>query len=64
MSNNINNITNLSFTTSIFEDNILDQLVFNTSTNRVFIFTVNLTSYINNISKCWECLSGKKNIAA
>ena len=46
------------------EDNLLDQLVFNTSTNRVFIFTVNLTSYINNISKCWECLSVKEKIQA
>jgi 4'-phosphopantetheinyl transferase len=64
MSNNINKITKLNLTASIFEDSILDQLVFNTSANRVFIFTVNLTSYINNVSKCWECLSVKEKIQA
>ena len=64
MSETVNKITNLNFTTSIFKDNILDKLVFNTSTNRVFIFTVNLTSYINNISRCWECLSVKEKIQA
>lgn len=60
MSENINKISKLNLTASMFEDNILDQLVFNTSANRVFILTVNLTSYINNISKCWECLSVKE----
>jgi 4'-phosphopantetheinyl transferase len=64
MSENINKITKLNLTANISEDKLLDQLVFNTSTNRVFIFTVNLTSYINNISKCWECLSVKEKIQA
>jgi len=48
----------------MFENSILDQLVFSTSTNKVFIFIVNLTTYINNISNCWEYLSVKEKIQA
>lgn len=64
MINDINRITSLNLTASIFEADILDQLVFSTSKNIVFIFTVNLTSYINNLSKCWEYLSIKEKIQA
>jgi len=64
MSNDLTTITNLSLTTTIIDEKILDHLVLNTSSNRVFIYTVDLTSDINNISKCWECLSAKEKIQA
>ncbi len=50
MINNINKITRLKLTNSMLESSIFDQLVFNTSVNKVFIFIVNLTSCINNVS--------------
>ena len=43
-------------------NSILDQLVLNISTNRVFIFIVNLTTYINNVSKFFECISAIEKI--
>ena len=43
--------------TNIFENSVLDQLEFNKDSNKVFVFTVNLTSYKQNISQFWECLS-------
>ena len=57
MINNINKITRLKLTNSMLESSIFDQLVFNTSVNKVFIFIVNLTSCINNVSTYWEYLS-------
>ena len=64
MSDNINKITKLKLMTNMFKDSILNQLVFNTNANRVFIFTANLTSYVNNIDQCWECLSVEEKIQA
>lgn len=64
MSANINKITKFNITDNFFEDRIMDQLVFNTSTNKVFIFTVNLISYINNIATYWEYLSVKEKVQA
>ena len=64
MINNINKITRLKLTNSMFECSIFDQLVFNTSVNKVFIFIVNLTSHINNISTYWEYLSIQEKIKA
>lgn len=57
--------TKISFPT-IFADSIVDQLVFSTSTNRVFIFTVNLASDINNLSEFTyrEYLSIEEKICA
>ncbi len=66
MSNNIGAMTKVTLTTSIFADSILDQLVFNTKVNRVFIFTVNLASDISCISQStyWKCLSVEEKIQA
>lgn len=64
MSNDLTTITNLSLNTKIIDEKIFDKLVLNTSANRVFIYTVDLASYINNISKCWECLSVKEKMQA
>lgn len=64
MINNINKITRLNLTNSMFECSIFDRLVFNTSVNKVLIFTVNLTSHINNVSTYWEYLSIQEKIKA
>ena len=64
MYENINKITNLNFVNSIFKNNILDQLVFSKSINKVFIFTVSLTNCINNASKYWDYLSVEEKIKA
>jgi len=64
MINNINKITRLKLTNSMLESSIFDQLAFNTSENKVFIFIVNLTSHINNVSTYWEYLSIQEKIKA
>jgi len=64
MSKKINKITNPNLNPSIFDEKILNKLVFNTSINQVFIFTVDLTGHTNNISKYWHCLSVKEKIQA
>ena len=42
----------------------LDKLVFHKNTNIVFIFIVNLSTYVNNISKCFDYLSVEEQIQA
>ena len=64
MINNIDKITRLKLTNSMFECSIFDQLVFNTSVNKAFIFIVNLTSCINNVSTYWEYLSVQEKTKA
>ena len=49
---------------NVFDNSILDQLVFNKSKNTVFIFTINLASDINNVSNRWEYLSVEEKIQA
>jgi 4'-phosphopantetheinyl transferase len=48
----------------IFVGYSLDKLVFHKNTNTAFIFIVNLATYINNISQCFESLSAKERIQA
>lgn len=64
MNNNLNKITKSNLTHNIFKGNILNQLEFSSSINKVFIFTVILNDYTNNISRYWECLSADEKMRA
>jgi hypothetical protein len=48
----------------IFERNVLDYLAFNTNSNKVFVYIVNISHYKKDINLLWECLSPEEKIRA
>ena len=49
---------------NIFESSLLNQLEFNENSNKVFIYTVNLSICKQNIPQFWECLSAEERSQA